>query len=202
MPIADSVFDIDDHLTLALCDVDQAKKLVLASGQPSTFIPGIPKLLSGHGHARPPSLADIYLFGQKLQLASFDGRNRKHIVVCGGQDPFSITNMIAGIGGFLLLFRGMKLDTLEESLKPILNCCIGYAEYSHSSKYMEEINVLDCFQALDCARNQGWIKFGVSQDLSLDYSPHCLDMEVRPVVFITATPEANYSEVSTGVHTL
>jgi hypothetical protein len=167
------IFGIYDRLSIAICSINQAKKLMLMSLKTNKFVsPDTMQIRSAR--FRPSSIIDMYTFCHSLKevLLSNAGKNA---IVCAGQSQDQITNTALLLGSFLILHQGLSLHQVQQAFLPIQDRFLHYRERSCVGQCTELLTVLDCWTALSVARTLDWIDFGSGQGVD-DASP-LLDME-------------------------
>jgi hypothetical protein len=113
---------------------------------------------------RVDQISDFVRFIQRTHRLD----STKSIVVCVGQScKSSLTTAALLIGGFMILGRGLKLEDVVSSFRPIQDSFVNFRDESDNSRF----SLRDCWTALAEAKSRGWI------DLSNQIRPHmdCLD---------------------------
>ncbi len=123
----------------------------------------------------PYSLCDVYRFAKKMN--STLRRQNKDVVACASRyNGKLLTNTALLIGGFMILGKGVDLESVKASFAALADFFVPYTDPSNPGDD-GGLTVVDCWTAMSHANSHKWID--VSRHLSQEfYASHDHEEEI------------------------
>jgi hypothetical protein len=183
----ESVFLVDDRLSLAFCSVFEASTALRACQKTSHFI-SMSASYTDKGSIVLKRIDEICKFTKFVQrvLRTYP---TKTIVFCIGQEcAASLTTAALLLGGFLILAKGLSFEHVKTSFRSVEDRFISFNEGLISSRHTRH-TVQDLWLALYHARMLDWI------DLSSEIKP---GMDMSDFGSFDIETYAHYAAASNG----
>ena len=171
---------IEDRLSLALMGLEEAQN-TLSTHAASQFVAFNRSRCSEAAPFSFNDLGQLYCLSMQLDdiLSSPGGGNEaipQHVVICAGEDSRSVTACVCFLGCYMLLLRDVPIEQVTELFQPIDSelDCFNHPHESSLDDQLEVLTVHDAWQAVQTAKEKGWVDF-LNHDA--EHPDTCIDME-------------------------